>query len=130
MVMARWHVLAVLDGAGAVAQAGQVHQAIQVVAWEYWTALHISAQQCDCLPPTHTVTHSLTAAPQIDEEASIRANTTVLLGNVSQYLGEATCKRVLLNAFTRALKDIFPPARIAGQCSAPAPAFSLANIPS
>jgi hypothetical protein len=38
----------------------------------------------------------------------------VLLGNVSQYLGEATCKRVLLNAFTRALKDSFPPARIAG----------------
>jgi SCY1-like protein 1 len=50
----------------------------------------------------------------VDEEPSIRANTTVLLGNVAIYLGEATCKRVLLNAFTRALKDNFPPARIAG----------------
>ncbi len=41
---------------------------------------------------------------QVDEEASIRANTTVLLGNIAKYLGESTCKRVLLNAFTRALK--------------------------
>jgi hypothetical protein len=89
------------------------------------TAPQHPAQPCDCLPSTHSLTRSLTAAPQIDEEASIRANTTVLLGNVSQYLGEATCKRVLLNAFTRALKDIFPPARIAGQCLAPAPALSV-----
>jgi SCY1-like protein 1 len=51
---------------------------------------------------------------QIDEEPSIRANTTVLLGNISKYLGEGTCKRVLLNAFTRALKDSFPPAKGAG----------------
>ena len=51
---------------------------------------------------------------QIDEEPSIRANTTVLLGNISKYLGEGTCKRVLLNAFTRALKDNFPPAKGAG----------------
>ncbi|KAL6763611.1 armadillo-type protein [Haematococcus lacustris] len=51
---------------------------------------------------------------QVDEEASIRANTTVLLGNIAKYLGESTCKRVLLNAFTRALKDVFPPAKIAG----------------
>eukprot|EP00798_Chlamydomonas_sp_ICE-L_P002840 gene2840-17741_t len=51
---------------------------------------------------------------QVDEEPSIRANTTVLLGNIAKYLGDATCKRVLLNAFTRALKDPFPPAKIAG----------------
>eukprot|EP00198_Chlamydomonas_reinhardtii_P004430 XP_001693766.1 protein kinase [Chlamydomonas reinhardtii] len=51
---------------------------------------------------------------QVDEEPSIRANTTVLLGNMASYLGDATCRRVLLNAFTRALKDVFPPARIAG----------------
>lgn len=50
----------------------------------------------------------------MDEEPSIRANTTVLLGNMASYLGDATCRRVLLNAFTRALKDVFPPARIAG----------------
>ncbi|PNH01436.1 N-terminal kinase-like protein, partial [Tetrabaena socialis] len=51
---------------------------------------------------------------QVDEEPSIRANTTVLLGSVAPLLGDATCRRVLLNAFTRALKDAFPPARIAG----------------
>ena len=51
---------------------------------------------------------------QVDEEAPIRANTTILLGNLSTHLSESTCKRVLLNAFTRALKDTFPPARIAG----------------
>jgi hypothetical protein len=64
---------------------------------------------------THTHTLSLSFVhTQVDEEPSIRANTTVLLGNIAQYLGEATCKRVLLNAFTRALKDGFPPAKIAG----------------
>ncbi|GLC35616.1 hypothetical protein PLESTM_000343500 [Pleodorina starrii] len=51
---------------------------------------------------------------QVDEEPSIRANTTVLLGNIATHLGESTCRRVLPNAFTRALKDAFPPARIAG----------------
>ncbi|KAL4446317.1 hypothetical protein ABPG77_003124 [Micractinium sp. CCAP 211/92] len=51
---------------------------------------------------------------QVDEEASIRANTTVLLGNLASHLSEATCKKVLLNAFTRALRDGFPPARVAG----------------
>lgn len=50
----------------------------------------------------------------MDEEAAIRANTTILLGNLSNHLSEPACKRVLLNAFTRALKDSFPPARIAG----------------
>ena len=55
-----------------------------------------------------------TARLQVDEEAPIRANTTILLGNLAQHLSEATCKRVLLNAFTRALKDGFPPARTAG----------------
>ncbi|EFN51516.1 hypothetical protein CHLNCDRAFT_140213 [Chlorella variabilis] len=51
---------------------------------------------------------------QVDEEASIRANTTVLLGNLATHFSEATCKKVLLNAFTRALRDGFPPARVAG----------------
>ena len=51
---------------------------------------------------------------QVDEEPAIRANTTILLGNVAGYLAEATAKRVLLNAFTRALRDPFPPARTAG----------------
>ena len=51
---------------------------------------------------------------QIDSEPPIRANTTILLGNIARYLAEATAKRVLLNAFTRALRDQFPPARKAG----------------
>ena len=51
---------------------------------------------------------------QIDPEPPIRANTTILLGNIARYLAEATAKRVLLNAFTRALRDQFPPARKAG----------------
>ena len=50
----------------------------------------------------------------MDEEPPIRANTTILLGNLAVHLGEATQKRVLLNAFTRSLKDGFPPARVAG----------------
>ncbi|PRW61211.1 putative inactive serine threonine- kinase scy1 isoform X1 [Chlorella sorokiniana] len=64
-----------------------------------------------------TLTQSLLkhlAKLQVDEEASIRANTTVLLGNLAPNLSEATCKKVLLNAFTRALRDGFPPARVAG----------------
>ena len=55
-----------------------------------------------------------TLSLQVDEEPPIRANTTILLGNLAPHLSEATQKRVLLNAFTRALKDMFPPARIAG----------------
>lgn len=50
----------------------------------------------------------------MDEEPPIRANTTILLGNLASHLSEAAAKRVLLNAFTRALKDSFPPARVAG----------------
>jgi SCY1-like protein 1 len=50
---------------------------------------------------------------QIDPEPSIRANTTVLLGNIAGLLGPAACKRILLNAFTRALRDVFPPSRVA-----------------
>lgn len=52
---------------------------------------------------------------QVDEEAAIRTNTTILLGNIASFLNEGTRKRVLINAFTvRALRDTFPPARGAG----------------
>lgn len=52
---------------------------------------------------------------QVDEEAAIRTNTTILLGNIASYLNEGTRKRVLINAFTvRALRDTFAPARGAG----------------
>lgn len=52
---------------------------------------------------------------QVDEEAAIRTNTTILLGNIAGHLNEGTRKRVLINAFTvRALRDVFAPARAAG----------------
>ncbi|KAH6762886.1 kinase family with ARM repeat domain-containing protein [Perilla frutescens var. hirtella] len=52
---------------------------------------------------------------QVDEEAAIRTNTTILLGNIASYLNDGTRKRVLINAFTvRALRDTFSPARGAG----------------
>ncbi|KAL5724948.1 hypothetical protein ACHQM5_008148 [Ranunculus cassubicifolius] len=52
---------------------------------------------------------------QVDEEAAIRTNTTILLGNIAGHLNEGTRKRVLINAFTvRALRDNFSPARGAG----------------
>ncbi|KAL6616301.1 hypothetical protein ACP70R_038571 [Stipagrostis hirtigluma subsp. patula] len=52
---------------------------------------------------------------QVDEEPAIRTNTTILLGNIANYMNDGTRKRVLINAFTvRALRDAFPPARAAG----------------
>ncbi|KAJ3218959.1 hypothetical protein HDU67_003323 [Dinochytrium kinnereticum] len=51
---------------------------------------------------------------QTDEEAGIRANTTICLGKLSKFLNDATKKRVLIPAFTRSLHDPFPPARNAG----------------
>lgn len=60
-----------------------------------------------------TVPDSLLHVLQVDEEPSIRANTTVLLGNIAPNLGPSACKRVLLNAFARALRDVYPPSRAA-----------------
>ena len=60
------------------------------------------------------MTHLTPDIRQVDEEPAIRANTTILLGNLASHLSEPACKRVLLNAFARALKDGFPPSRIAG----------------
>lgn len=51
---------------------------------------------------------------QVDEEPAIRTNTTICLGNIARHLGDASRKRVLINAFGRALKDTFAPARAAG----------------
>ena len=51
---------------------------------------------------------------QMDEEPAIRTNTTICLGNIAKYLGDSTRKRILLNAFGRALKDTFAPAKAAG----------------
>jgi SCY1-like protein 1 len=50
---------------------------------------------------------------QVDEEPGIRANTTILLGTLATHFSESTRKKVLLNAMSRALKDPFPPAKMA-----------------
>lgn len=65
-----------------------------------------------------------------DDQPGIRTNTTICLGKIGCYLGELRLffkiikniyildpshrQRILVNAFTRALKDPFPPARMAG----------------
>ncbi|EME31758.1 uncharacterized protein Gasu_11330 [Galdieria sulphuraria] len=57
------------------------------------------------------------AKVQLDREPAIRANTTVCLGKIANHLSESTKKKVLIPAFTRSLKDPFPPARVAGLVS-------------
>ncbi|KJE91875.1 SCY1 protein kinase, variant 1 [Capsaspora owczarzaki ATCC 30864] len=51
---------------------------------------------------------------QLDEVATIRANTTICLGKVAPSLPAATRDKVLVAAFSRALKDTSPHSRIAG----------------
>ena len=50
---------------------------------------------------------------QVDEEPGIRANTTILLGTLATHFKPETRKKVLLNAMARAMRDPFPPARMA-----------------
>jgi len=56
----------------------------------------------------------LLAKTQTDPEASIRTNTCILLGRLAPTLGYNTKRKVLVPAFTRALKDPFVHARVAG----------------
>ncbi|KAI6189626.1 hypothetical protein M3Y97_00029000 [Aphelenchoides bicaudatus] len=49
-----------------------------------------------------------------DDQPGIRTNTTICLGKIGCYLDPSHRQRILINAFTRALKDPFPPARMAG----------------
>ena len=48
-----------------------------------------------------------------DEQGGIRTNTTVCLGKIARYLHPKTRQQCLLLCFSRALKDPFPPSRIA-----------------
>jgi SCY1-like protein 1 len=50
---------------------------------------------------------------QTDPEASIRTNTCILIGRLGPSLGYHTKRKVLVPAFTRALKDPFVHARVA-----------------
>lgn len=54
------------------------------------------------------------ARTQVDPEAGIRTNTTILLGRLVPHLSVSTRKKVLIPAFSRSLKDQFVHARIAG----------------
>jgi hypothetical protein len=51
---------------------------------------------------------------QSDPEASIRTNTCILIGRLGPTLGYNTKRKVLVPAFSRALKDVFVHARVAG----------------
>ncbi|WAQ86687.1 hypothetical protein PtA15_7A415 [Puccinia triticina] len=54
------------------------------------------------------------AKTQMDVEPGIRTNTCILLGRLSKSLTLSTCRKVLVPAFTRSVRDPFTPARIAG----------------
>ena len=50
---------------------------------------------------------------QADAEPSIRTNTCILIGRLGPTLGYNTKKKILVPAFSRALKDTFVHARVA-----------------
>jgi SCY1-like protein 1 len=54
------------------------------------------------------------ATCQTDQVAAIRTNTTYCLGKIAVHLSEGLREKVLVPGFTRALRDPFVPARIAG----------------
>ncbi|TFK44506.1 hypothetical protein BDQ12DRAFT_673119 [Crucibulum laeve] len=56
----------------------------------------------------------LLAKMQMDPEPSIRTNTCILIGRLGPSLGYNTKRKVLVPAFSRALKDSFVHARVAG----------------
>lgn len=57
------------------------------------------------------------ARAQSDADAHIRTNTCILIGKLAPSLGPTTRRKVLVPAFTRAIKDPFVPARLAGVMS-------------
>jgi SCY1-like protein 1 len=50
----------------------------------------------------------------MDTEASVRTNTCILIGRLGPSLGYNSKRKVLVPAFSRALKDPFVHARVAG----------------
>ncbi|XP_062700998.1 N-terminal kinase-like protein isoform X1 [Aedes albopictus] len=49
-----------------------------------------------------------------DDQGGIRTNTMVCLGKIAPHLHPQVRQRVLVSAFIRAMRDPFPPARVAG----------------
>jgi SCY1-like protein 1 len=62
---------------------------------------------------------------QGDGEASIRTNTCILIGRLAPSLSATTRKKMLIPAFTRAMRDPFAPCRVAGLVSLTATAEAL-----
>jgi len=54
------------------------------------------------------------AKMQLDDEPGIRTNTTICLAKIASYLQDETRQKILVPAFTRAIRDTFPRARVAG----------------
>jgi SCY1-like protein 1 len=54
------------------------------------------------------------AKMQADPEASIRTNTCILIGRLVPSLNNTTRRKVLVPAFTKALRDPFVHCRVAG----------------
>ncbi|KAI1720702.1 protein kinase domain-containing protein [Ditylenchus destructor] len=67
-----------------------------------------------------------------DEQPGIRTNTTICLGKIGCYIDPSHRQRILISAFTRALKDPFPPARMSGvlALSATQQYYSLVEVAS
>lgn len=65
-----------------------------------------------------------------DENPGARTNTTICLGKIACYIDPSHRQKILLSAFTRALKDPFPPNRIAGilAMSATQQFYSLSEV--
>ena len=57
------------------------------------------------------------AALQTDTEAAIRTNTTYCIAKIAPHLTEKTRAKVLIPGFGKALRDPFPPARMAALVS-------------
>uniref|UniRef100_A0AC35GCU3 Uncharacterized protein n=1 Tax=Panagrolaimus sp. PS1159 TaxID=55785 RepID=A0AC35GCU3_9BILA len=49
-----------------------------------------------------------------DDQPGIRTNTTICLGKIGCYIDPSQRQKILISAFSRALKDPFPPARMSG----------------
>lgn len=49
-----------------------------------------------------------------DEQSGIRTNATICIGKISCYIDPTHRQRILIGIFSRALKDCFVPARVAG----------------
>lgn len=96
------------------------------------------APLCSCLTHTRQFTERILnndllrhlARLQSDAEASIRTNSIILIGRLGPTIGYNTRRKVLGAACAKALKDSFPPARVAAlmTCMACANLFDVDEL--